>query len=228
MPRGPRIVVPGYPHHVTQRGNNRQAVFFVDEDRRFFMDQLFEAAERHGLTVESYCLMSNHFHLVAVPKSKDSLHLALKRLDQLYTQYVNGQHHRSGHLWQDRYFSCALDEEHYWKAMAYVELNPVRASLVPYAWDWPWSSAVAHCGGRDATRLLSLDVWGRQPGVDAWRENLCRGQDPKLVEQIRRNTGRGLPMGSDSFITKLENVLGRVMRILPRGRPRTKKDDFVI
>ncbi len=108
MPRVARIVIPGCPHHITQRGNNRQDVFFVDEDRDAYLRMLGEQAERFGVRVEAYCLMSNHVHLVATPRHADSLAKAIGRTHWLYTQYVNRLHGRSGHLWQNRFFSCAL------------------------------------------------------------------------------------------------------------------------
>ena len=127
MLRVARIVVPGCPHHVTQRGNNRQDVFFVEDDWRTYLRILREQSKRFGLSVDGYCLMTNHVHLVAVPTSENSLAKAVGRTHWLYTQYVNRLHRRSGHLWQNRFFSCALDESHCWQALAYVERNPVRA-----------------------------------------------------------------------------------------------------
>ena len=141
MPRTARVVIPGCVHHVTQRGNNRQDVFFVDADRQMFLQYLREAAERFALRVEGYCLMTNHIHLVVTPQREDSLAGALKRVNQLYAQYVNRLHGRSGHLWQNRFFSCPLDREHLWRALVYVERNPVRARLCRKAWQWQWSSA---------------------------------------------------------------------------------------
>jgi len=117
MPRIARIVLPGLPHHVTQRGNNRQDVFFVDDDRRAYLQILGEQSERYGLAVLGYCLMANHVHLIATPSGEDSLAKAVGRTDFLYTQYIHRLHGRSGHLWQNRFFSCALDEPHLWAAL---------------------------------------------------------------------------------------------------------------
>ena len=112
-----RIVLPGIPHHVTQRGNNRQDVFFVDDDRRVYLRILGEQSDRYGLAVLGYCLMANHVHLIATPSGDESLAKAVGRTDFLYTQYINRRHGRSGHLWQNRFFSCALDEPHLWAAL---------------------------------------------------------------------------------------------------------------
>src|SRR4030042_765949 len=133
MPRLARMVIPGVPHHITQRGNNRQDVFFVDDDRRVYLSLLQEPSRRYGLQLLGYCLMSNHVHLIATPARDDSLAKAVGRGHWLYTQYVNRLHGRSGHLWQNRFYSCALDEEHLVAARAYAERNPVRAKLVKQA-----------------------------------------------------------------------------------------------
>ena len=134
----------GCAHHIVQRGNNRQDVFFVDDDRRVYLDLLAEQAARYGLAIEGYCLMSNHVHLVAVPQSEEALAQAVGRTHFRYTQYINRFRKRSGHLWQGRFYSCALDTRHFWTAMKYIELNPVRARLCRKPWRYAWSSAAAH------------------------------------------------------------------------------------
>lgn len=223
MARAARVIVAGCPHHVTQRGNNRQGVFFVDDDRRMFLDLLAEAAERFSVTVDGYCLMTSHLHLVATPRTPDGLAAAMKRTNQLYAQYVNRLHGRSGHLWQDRFFSCALDEEHFWTAMAYVERNPVRARLVRKAWRWPWSSAAAHVGEGPAAELLDLGAWRKRVSPAAWRERLMEREDEEAVAQLRLWTSCGRPLGSDRFVARLETLLGRRLRPLAHGRPRKVK-----
>ena len=174
MPRNARVVIPDCPHHVTQRGNNRQDVFFTDEDREVYLGMPAEQCERFGLSVEGYCLMTNHVHLVATPRWPDSPAKAVARTNLHYTRHVNALHGRSGHLWQDRFFSCPQDEAYFWTALIYVERNPVRAKLVRKPWRWPWSSAGAHvtgiapAGGPDRPGLLDLAAWGKlQP--PRWR-----------------------------------------------------------
>ena len=222
MPRTARVVIPGCPHHITQRGNNRQDVFFVDDDRRLYLQLLGEYGRRYGLELVGYCLMTNHVHLVAIPRREDSLAKAVGRTPLRYTQYVNRLHARSGHLWQDRFFSSALDEGWFWHAMRYTERNPVRAKLVRRAWDWLWSSASAHVRGDDPTGLLDLRAWRRRLGGGDWRGELTRREDEDIVRRFRGWTNRGTPLGSDSFLSKLERALGRRLRPLPAGRP-TKK-----
>ena len=223
MPRSSRVVIAGCAHHVTQRGNNRQDVFFVDDDRRLFLGFLAEAAERFDLVVDGYCLMTNHIHLVVTPNHETSLGEALKRTNQLYAQYVNRFHGRSGHLWQDRFFSCPLDVVHYWRVLVYIERNPVRARLCRKAWRWPWSSAAAHCEGKDPTGLLDLAEWGKQMDEQRWRHLLTLVDDEQQVARLRLCTSRGRPLGSDKFVAKLETLVGRRLRPLPRGRPRKTK-----
>ena len=137
MPRRARVVIPGVPHHVTQRGNNRQPVFDSPDDRRRYLELLGRHAERCGARLLAYCLMTNHVHLIAVPDRETSLAQALGRTHSEYALALNRAQGRSGHIWQNRYFSCALSASHLWSAVRYVELNPVRAGLATAAWEWP-------------------------------------------------------------------------------------------
>ncbi|MCB9384265.1 MAG: transposase [Bryobacterales bacterium] len=155
MARTARVVAEGVPYHITRRGNNRQDVFLSPEDRRFYLDLLRTKCTQHGVAVLGYCLMTNHVHLVAIPKRANSLARAMGQTDGRYSYWFNRRHHRSGHLWQERFASCALGRSHLLTALAYVDLNPVRARIVPAAADYPWSSAVAHCS--------SLAVRGQRP-----------------------------------------------------------------
>ena len=230
MPRTARIVIPGLPHHVTQRGNNRQDVFFTDADRKVYLELLGRQCKTFGLTIDGYCLMTNHIHLIATPRDEGSLAKAVGRTNLYYTRHINRLHGRSGHLWQDRFFSCPLDDQYFWTAMIYVERNPVRAKLVRKPWRWPWSSATAHVTGIDptATRetpgLLDLAAWAKlQPPDGDWRESICQPQDEQTLMRFRTWSNRGCPLGSDSFLSKLETLLNRRLRPRKRGRPRKKK-----
>lgn len=221
MPRTARLVVPGCPHHVVQRGNNKQDVFFTENDRRFYLVTLGEQAEEFGLQIVAYCLMSNHVHLVAVPAEDDSLAKGVGRTNFHYTRRVNWLHRRSGHLWQDRFFSSPLDDVYFWNAIIYVERNPVRGGLVPRAWDYPWSSAAAHCDGHDPTGLLDLKEWQQiLPSDGNWRDSLAQPLDEKTETRIREWSSRSCPLGDDSFVAKLEAQLGRRLRPRSVGRPK--------
>ncbi len=224
MPRTARIVVPDIPHHITQRGNNRQDVFFVDDDRRVYLSILKEQSEQYGLEILGWCLMTNHIHLIGRPSGEDSLAKALGRTHFRYTQYINKFHGRSGHLWQNRFFSCPLGREHFWQALRYVEQNPVRAKMVRRAWKHPWSSAAIHIAesGVSDDGLLDVSYWRKISSQVDWRGVLENAQSDEQLESIRCNTHTGRPLAGDAFISKLEKRLNRRLRPLPIGRPKKK------
>ena len=218
MPRIARVVMPGIPHHVTQRGNRREEVFLADADRTRYLSLLHHYSARHGLRIWAYCLMPNHVHFVAVPTTEASLGLAFRDTHQAYATWLNRKTGQNGHLWQGRFFSCALDEGHLWAALRYVERNPVHAGLVRNAWEYAWSSAVAHCGLREDPLLSPVEMpW---PVAD-WHEYL-RGEDEQATAAIRRQTMTGRPCGGDSFVRSLELALGRDLRPAKRG-PKPKQ-----
>ncbi|HUT36557.1 MAG TPA: transposase [Planctomycetota bacterium] len=224
MPRVARIVIPGIPHHVYQRGNNRQDVFFTDDDRELYLDLLAREAGRHGLQVLGYCLMTNHVHLIAVPAADDSLAKAVGRTHVVYSQAINRLHGRVGHLWQGRFGSCALDERHLVVAMAYIERNPVRAGICRLPWTYRWSSAAPHAGTAPGGGPLDLAAWRQHWPPDVWRELLRGREDADATDALRRSTTRGRPLGADTFLSKLEARLGRRLRPFPVGRPRKRRE----
>jgi len=218
MPRLARVVAAGLPHHVTQRGNRGADVFFTSADRQDYLIRLGEYADQHGLRVWAYCLMANHVHLVVVPERPESLAAVLRPLHMRHAQRMNEQHGWVGHLWQGRYFSCALDEAHLWDAVRYVECNPVRAGLVVEAADYPWSSAAPHCGLRkDPVLSPDLPLLGTVRNWPAW---LRETGDTAEFELIRRRTLRGLPCGAEAFVEHVARLMGRPLLERPRGRPR--------
>jgi len=220
MGRIARVVVPGLPHHVTQRGNNRQAVFVDDDDRRLYVSLLRERATDARLRILAYCLMPNHVHLIVVPEAHDSLAKAMGRTHLHFTQWFNHRHAASGHLWQNRFYSCPLDEAHGDRAFLYVEHNPVRAKLVRYPWDYAWSSAEAHLTHVDQNGLLDLDWWQERWDPVTWRELLLGALGDEDLGRIRRCTAGGRPFGSAEFVERLEATLGRSLHAAPVGRPR--------
>ncbi len=227
MPRVARIVVPDLPHHVTQRGNNRQDVFLGNEDRLTYLKLLGQMSRKHGLRIWGYCLMSNHVHVVATPARGESLARALGRAHWLYAQYFNRTHGRSGHLWQNRFFSCALDSDHYWRAMRYTECNPLRAGLCGIADDYRWSSAAAHIGGKDPSGLLDMEGFNallaeRGHARRWWTAALREEMDEKEIRTIRLATHTGRPLAGARLLQKLESKLGRRLTPLPVGRPRKR------
>ena len=152
MPRQARIVFEGIPHHITHRGNHREKIFNSDKDFLCYKQWLNEYARLHGMEILAYCLMNNHIHLVAVPHRVQSFSRIMKSLNIRYAQRVNRLNNLTGHCWEGRFFSSPLDEEYMWAAIRYVELNPVKAKLVPVAELYPWSSAKGHCG---------MDCWSQ-------------------------------------------------------------------
>ena len=223
MPRTARIVAPGLPHHITQRGNNRQDVFFVDDDRRMYLKILAAQCRRFGTAILGYCLMGNHVHLMAVPARADSLAKAIGRTHWLYARYVNRMHRRSGHLWQNRFYSSAMDEEHALLAMRYTERNPLRAGMCRAARRYRWSSAAAHCGGGDEFELLDMKLWNKLAAGLTWEKELAVTLSPAELAKMRRATRTGRPLAGDSFLSKLEHVLGRRLRPLKAGRKKKIK-----
>jgi putative transposase len=221
MPRLARTVFAGLPHHITQRGNRRDNVFFAEEDREIYLEWLEEYCLRHEVEILAYCLMTNHIHLVAVPAQTDGLQCALKPLHMRYTQYINRRRKWSGHLWQGRFFSSPLDEAYLWFCVCYVERNPVRAGIVERAEDYPWSSAAAHCGLKE-DRLLTTDAvhWKLFKGITDWSAWLDEKDDEEHLSIVRRNIQKNLPCGSERFIEQLEQVAGRVLQFRPVGRPK--------
>jgi len=219
MSRLGRIVVPGLPHHITQRGNRRQRVFFEESDFALYRDILAERCRKAGVAVWAYCLMPNHVHLIMVPQSTAGLARAIGETHRQYTGFVNARARWTGHLFQGRFASVALDEEHLIAAARYVALNPVRARLVKRAQDWAWSSARAHAAGRDdglVTVKPLLDRLGRGAAL------IGIEPEPAALTRLRAAESTGRPLGADEFISLIERRLGRAIRPRKPGpKPRT-------
>jgi len=246
MPRSARIVLEGIAHHVTQRGNYRQSVFEDPEDRVKYLELIKEYSTKYGLKIYAYCLMSNHVHFIAVPEREDSLSMTFKYAHMRYSQYFNRKHHRTGHLWQGRFFSCPLDQEHAISAVKYVERNPVRAKMVELPWDYEWSSARTHVkengdrplrdtqgkieeNGDSPLRysphflpLCDLSDLGFNWNPDGWREYLGYPDGNDFLSNIRRNTSAGRPFFSNEKVVEVENALGVSLKRRPRGRPKKR------
>ena len=223
MPRIARAVAVDCGHHITQRGNNRQDIFFVDDDWLVYLELLSRQCNKYALDIVAYCLMTNHIHLVVIPRRKDSLANAIGRTAFRYTQYINRMHKRSGHLWQGRFYSCALDERGLFLATKYVELNPIRARICRAPWRYKWSSAAVHIDPTAKSDRLNLEKWYDMISAKQWRKELKDGLDETTIEKIRLSTHTGRPLGTDSFISKVEKLLGRRVRPLPIGRPQKRK-----
>ena len=221
MPRLARTVFAEVPHHITQRGNRQEDVFFDVEDYQTYLEWLHYYSQQHKLEILAYCLMTNHIHLVAVPGTENSLQQALKPLHMRYAQRINRRNKWKGHFWQGRYYSSPMDERYMWAAIRYVERNPVRARMARKAERYPWSSAAGHCGLTQDHVLSTLPKWKKLINqIDDWSAWLAEGDEANELSLIRRNIEKGLPCGSDRFIIKLEKLTGRSLHFQPQGRPK--------
>ena len=219
MARLARFVAPGIAHHITQRGNHRQDVFFDDEDRRVYLAGLGENAGKYGVRLIGYCLMTNHVHVIAVPEREDSLAKAFGRAHGDYARWLHVRHRQTGHLWQNRFFSCPLDAGHCWAALRYVEQNPVRAAMAPDAWAWPWSSAQAHVAPRAGDPFLDMENWGACWTPQTWKRALAVGvRDALFEERLRQATRTGRPLGASGFAESMEQIAKRSLTPSKRGR----------
>jgi putative transposase len=217
MARLARIAAVNIPYHVTQRGNARQVILSTDEERAVYLELLRKNIRLHKLQLLGYCLMSNHIHLVAVPRESDSLAQALKQTHGRYATYWNATYGSSGHVWQGRFYSCPLDNDHLWIALRYVERNPVRAGMVKEACAWPWSSAATHCGG-SLLDSLDLQLWNKRWSAVTWREYLGEAENKSQIEAIRRSTHTGRPLGGEDFVHSLEEATQRKLTAQKGGR----------
>ena len=214
MPRLARVVVPGLPHHVTQRGNRRQRTFFEQGDYDAYINFMAAWCKRWHVEVWAYCLMPNHVHLVVVPETEDGLRRAIGEAHRRYTAGVNRREDWRGHLWQGRFASFPMDDDHLWVGTRYVELNPVRAGLADRPEAYPWSSAAAHLAGRD-DRLVRVGPLIERFGD--WGDYLAQGLSELQTGLFRRHERTGRPMGSHGFIEQVESLLGRVLHRRKRG-----------
>lgn len=221
MTRIARITAAGYPHHITQRGNNRADVFYDDDDKITYLSFLKHSCDKCSIDIWAYCLMTNHLHMLAVPVDDISLSRCIGRTNLLYTQHVNRKYNRSGRLWQNRFFSAIVDTESYlWAVVRYIEQNPVKSGLVRQPEDYPWSSCRVNISG-EGDGLVAR--WLDEKDRDAYKVFMMQ-QDPLTDQRIRMSTSTGRPLGSESFVTGLESKLFR--KILPgkAGRPKKPKD----
>ena len=217
MPRFARVVAPGLPHYVTQRGNRSQPTFFSDDDYRQYLALMGESSRLRRVQIWAYCVMPNHVHLVALPATADGLCRAIGEAHRRYTLGVNTREGWRGHLWQGRFRSYALDETHLVAAVRHVEQHPVRAGLVAEAGEYRWSSAAAHLAGRDDGLVTVAPL--RKVFPD-WRAFLAERPTAGEVERLRGHERSGRPLGSEAFLERLERALGVSVRPRKPGRPR--------
>ena len=216
MARMARVVVPGVPHHVTQRGNRRQTTFFKEDDYETYKSLMAEWCLSQGVEVLAYCLMPNHVHLIVVPSTERALRAAIAEAHRRYTVMVNAREGWTGCLWQGRFVSCPMAPGHLFNGVRYVELNPVRAGLVGTPEDWPHSSARAHLSGRHDGLVEPSALLER---FGDWRKILSVDASPETLDEIRLYERTGRPLGETAFVDRLEAAVGRPLRPKNPGRP---------
>ena len=225
MARLPRLTVPGYPHHVIQRGNNRQMIFRDAADHEFMLGLLTEQARKLQVEIHAYVLMGNHFHLLATPQTQDGLPLMMQSVGRSYVRYFNRRHQRSGTLWEGRYRSTIVQSERYLLAcMVYIDLNPVRAGMLASAADYPWSSHAHLAGLRHDPLLTPHPLYWQLGNTPFAREqayvNLVRaGLAPEQHAALGQAAHSGWALGGDDFIADLEKRTARRASRAARGRP---------
>jgi putative transposase len=229
MPRRPRIIIPGIPLHIIQRGNNRQACFFADDDYRFYLDWAQEYSGRTGCAVHAYAMMTNHVHLLLTPQNKESAGAFMKSLGQRYAQYINRTCRRSGTLWEGRFRSSVIQQDMYLlTCQRYIEMNPVRAGMVDHPGAYAWSSYQTNAQGYPSALITPHSIY-HDLGVDdaerlsAYRELFRQELEPGEVDKIRQATNGNFALGSSRFQEDISRMLGR--RVVPgrAGRPQQKR-----
>ncbi|MEQ1600275.1 MAG: transposase [Methylophilaceae bacterium] len=226
MARLPRFYLPGQPLHVIQRGNNREPIFAADDDYRFYLRCLQEAAKRHALKIHAYVLMTNHVHLLVSPETESSLPKTLQSIGRRYVQYFNFSYGRTGTLWEGRYKSTLIDSERYLlTCMRYIEMNPARANMVAQPGDYAWSSYPANALGQTNQLITPHALYQSLGHSDEERQSayrqLFQTQVTELdIASIRDATNKGWALGDSHFGAKVEALTKRRAMPLSRGRPK--------
>ncbi|MGN6112517.1 MAG: REP-associated tyrosine transposase [Luteimonas sp.] len=224
-PRIARLEIPGVPLHVTQRGVNRCAIFHDDQDRRCYRKLLWQACSRHHVKTHAFVLMGNHVHLLLAAAETGAISSAMRRVGQSYAQQFNLRHGRTGTLWQGRFKSCLVGDDRYLlTVMRYIELNPVRASMVADPAEYRWSSVHMHLGDcRDPWLVphplfLALGTDAKARG-GVWARWLREGIATDDIAAIRRHLAQERALGDARFQREAEQRLGRPVAWRPAGRP---------
>ncbi len=225
MARLARVVIPGLPHHVTQRGNRRERVFFEDADYAAYLDLIATAAKRAGTAIWSYRLMPNHVHFIMAPAGPDGLRDTFAEAHRRYTARIHQRFKWTGHLWQGRFGSVAMDDDHMLAAARYVPMNPVRAGMVARPEDWPWSSARAHLAGRDdgIVSVAPLAAW-----IDDFAAFFAHPEEEVAMGEVLRSASTGRPAGAAEWLADLETATQRRLareRRGPKPKAATAEDE---
>jgi putative transposase len=231
MARQTRFVLPGHPQHVIQRGNNRQPTFFAEEDYRFYLNCLTDAAQRYHCAVHAYVLMTNHVHLLTSPSDRDGISRMLQHVDRRYVRYINHVYRRSGTLWEGRYKATLVDSERYLlTCYRYIELNPVRAKMVEGPADYAWSSYRHNAYGEANAVITRHERYRALGGTDTarqrrYRELFRHHMENTLLHEIRETTNQCRVLGNDRFREQIDAALQIKATPRRRGRPKKEKKD---
>jgi len=221
MPRIARIVGAGYPHHIIERGNNRERVFANPIDYEKYLSFLSKYSEEREVAVLAYCLMPNHIHLLVRPSGEETLAKMMQGVTLCYSKYFNRENGRTGRLWECRYYSTVIDGDSYlWTVSKYIENNPVRAGIVKKPEDYPYSSAKAHIL-RKKDPILKEPLFD-EGELDEYRRFIKLEEDKRILEDIRKQTRSGKPLGDGGFLETLSEKMGCSLSFRPKGRPRKK------
>ncbi|HRJ53900.1 MAG TPA: transposase [Candidatus Thiothrix moscowensis] len=230
MPRQPRFILPGQPQHVIIRGNNRNPVFYADEDYRFYLDKLKQACDKHGCDVHAYVLMTNHVHLLVTPHKEDSLAKAMQMVGRYYVQYFNKTYQRTGTLWEGRYKATLIDSETYaLTCYRYIEMNPVRAQgMAEHPAEYPWSSYRFNALGKADSLVVPHPMYERLGANPAQQQQAYRDLfntllDATTLDQIREATNKSWVLGSEYFKEKIAASINRPVSPATKGGDRKSK-----
>ncbi len=229
MPRKPRMYLPDMPCHITQRGNNRDATFFAEHDYQFYLECLYDASIKYGVSIHAYVLMTNHVHLLMTPHEKNSISLLMQSVGRRYVQYVNREYRRTGTLWEGRHKASLVDADNYLLVCSrYIELNPVNANMVGHPSEYRWSSYMCNAHGKANRLIAPHNIYDSLGSCDISRQKAYASLfkhclDENDVKVIRNAVRFSMPTGDSRFQQQIEQALKRKIGHAYRGRPRTSE-----
>lgn len=233
MPRKPRFNLIGIPQHVIQRGNNREPCFYAEDDYRRYLEDLKESAEKYDCRIHAYVLMTNHVHLLVTPMKESGISQMMQALGRRYVYYINKTYKRTGTLWEGRYKSSLIDSDNYLlTCMRYIELNPIRASMINHPGEYKWSSYHANAQG-DINSLIESHPLYIELGTNEkvrqenYRELFRHQMDNDILHEIRESLNHELVLGHSYFKDKIEEITQRQTKIGQPGRPRVEEEEGV-
>jgi len=228
MARLPRLTVPGYPHHIIQRGNNRQPIFAATADYETLLALLEDHSRKSGVAIHAYVLMSNHFHLLATPETVAGIPQMMQAVGRRYVRYFNQRQGRTGTLWEGRYRSTLIQAERYLLAcMAYIDLNPVRAGMAESAADYPWSSYLHYVGRRNDRLISPHPIYWELGNTPFAREAAYAGLVNSGISESRQaaftdSVLSGWALGDHDYVADLQKRTARRVSMARAGRPAGK------